>query len=242
MPRTDPSLQVRALGPSDIKGFVRLMVAEHESLGGSYSPDVIRAVGRDAARAGGPAVVIVAEGAGEIRAAMVVLIGGSWYFWRRFPLRHPRAGLHLASKRVRKLIRKRFAKDDSAEPAGPAAPPREVVPLPSDLLDEPRLQVPAPTRDADGPHLRDARPDLAYGAMVLVKSELRNQGVGKRLHETAFEVLRDRGITRYDASFLFDYEPSIRMYLSLDFSIYRTSVGYLGSVDLVSGRWGRAKP
>jgi len=229
----DPDLTIRALGPGDVESFVRLLRSEGESLGGSRSALAIRAVGRDATRRGGQALVVVADD-GEVRAALVALIGGSWGYWRRFPLRHPVAGAHLAWRRIRKRLRSRAGRAEAPPPPDgtAAAPGAGATGLPEDLLTDVRLQTPMAPKGQGAPHLRDERPDVAFGALVVVAEDHRNQGLGKRLHREAFRLLPGRGVVRYDTSFLLDYEPSIRMYLSLGFDIYRTPSGYFGSYAL----------
>jgi GNAT superfamily N-acetyltransferase len=227
-----PPPVIRLLREPDVHGFVDLMRTEKQSLGGSTDASVIRAVGHDAA-AQRRALIVVAALGDQIVGAMVVLLGGTVPYWRSFPIRHPVAGARVLLRRARKVLRARLPRRRKA-PVGPPREPSVGAPegdLPNELVDDPRLHVPPPQLPGS-PHLREAGPHVAFGPMVVVSAGSRKLGLAKQMHAVAFDELRRRGVRRYNNSFLLDYEPSIRLYLSLGFTIYRLPFGYLGTYDL----------
>lgn len=233
LPPTDNIAIVRLLGPDDVQGFVDLLIGEGETLGGSPASSVIRAVGKDAASNRG-SLITVADLEGRIVGAMVTLVGGAPTYWRRFVLRHPGAGSDLLTRRIRKRIRSTLRQRTHPDPG--AAPSTKA--LPADLRSDPRLHIAPPEGFTVRSTYRAVGPHLAYGPLVVVSADQRGRRIAQRLHATAFDELRRRGITTYTNSFLLDYEPSIRLYLRMGFTIYRFPFGFYGMFDIRRDRSG----
>lgn len=226
-PHPDIETTVRLLRPDDVRGFAELLAREGESLGGSSAPIVFRAVGNDAAFDRG-SLITVAVVDGEIVGAMVSLIGGSPTYWKRFLLHHPVAGSELLLRRVRKRLRSAVQRWGKPSPHAEVA----MTALPEDLLSEPRLQMPPPQGATVATTYRATGEHLAYGPLVVVASEHRGRRIAQQLHGLAFEELSRRGVTSYMNSFLLNYEPSIRLYLRLGFTIYRFPFGFFGTYNI----------
>lgn len=231
MPNQHPSdataATVRILEGRDISGFVDLLISEGETLGGSPSQHVIRSVASDAASNRG-ALITVADLDGRTVGAMVSLVGGAPTYWRHFMLRHPKAGADLIARRLRKRIRSAFRKQRTARTT--STPPKQG--LPDDLRSDPRLHIPAPPGATVNSTYRGTGSHVAYGPLVVVASDQRGRGIAQRLHAVAFTELALLGVTTYTNSFLLDYEPSIRLYLRLGFTIYRFPFGFFGTFDI----------
>lgn len=231
MPHQHPSdaaaTSIRVLEARDIPGFVDLLIDEGETLGGSPARHVIRSVASDAASKRG-VLITVADLDGRIVGAMVSLVGGAPTYWRHFMFRHPNAGADLITRRLRKRIRSALHKQRTA----PSTATSPVHGLPDDLRSDPRLHVPAPTGATVNSTYRGTGSHVAYGPLVVVASDERGRGIAQRLHTVAFTELALLGVTTYTNSFLLDYEPSIRLYLRLGFTIYRFPFGFFGTFDI----------
>lgn len=223
----DSTASVRILGPDDIRGFVDLLIGEGETLGGSPSASVIRAVGKDAASNRG-SLITVADLEGRTVGAMVTLMGGAPTYWRQFVLRHPRAGSILLARRIRKRIRSALR---LRAHQGPSSAPSTNA-LPAELISDPRLHVAPPSGSTVASTYRAVGPHLAYGPLVVVSADQRGRRIAQKLHAATFDELSRRGITTYTNSFLLDYEPSIRLYLRMGFTIYRFPFGFFGTFDI----------
>jgi len=225
-----PDIEVRDVEPRDFEQVVQLLQRERAHLGGSRRAPVFRALLRDTQGPHPHTAVAIAARDGQPIAVIVAIAGNSPKYWKSLALRHPSAFLALTAHRLKKtparmLRRKRYqAMETGGEGAHAALDPR--------LADEPRLQVPLPGPDDPGPHWGETGPKIARGLYLVVDRSARGMGVSEPVFRRVLFHLRELGLDRYDCSFDPSSGAAIRMHLSMPFTVYRMSTGYVATIDL----------
>ncbi len=221
---------VRRARAGEIDRLLAFLIDGRAHLSGSRHPALFRAFLADSFGPSPRTTVAIVEQDSAPVAALLAVNGDLPGWYRRLPLRHPRAALALAAHRARKLPNRLRGRRRArqAAPVG-AATHRNV---PDVLADEPRLRRGPPKAGEPGPRPSDHGPDLAFCLYVLVAPGHRGEGLGKLVLGASLRHLRAVGATRYDCSFDPRDVAATKLYLSMPFEIRRYPAGYFASIDL----------
>ncbi|MGH9839389.1 MAG: GNAT family N-acetyltransferase [Blastocatellia bacterium] len=200
-------MNFRTIAKRDIPMLVRVMVETRGSIARATAPGVLRALCRDACDHHPPPCLVIVLAAEErgIAGYVVAEIGGAEY-WKAFAKRHPLAAAKILWKRAIKRFKR------SRQATSPAPPP---------------AASPASDRKWQDPGLHIARVQ-----QIAVHPEFRGRGVGTRLYEQLFAVVRPLGVSRVDANIDADNAASVALHHRSGWRVVELPDHFFATIDL----------
>lgn len=227
---TSEAVTIRSARRGEVEDLIAFLIRTRAHISGSRDPAVFRALIADSFGSRPRTTIVVGEIDGALAAGLVAVNGDLPGYYRRLPLRHPRAALALVWHRTRKLRSRLTGRRELRKATGEGPAPHPWTP--DVLRDDPRLQQPPRPADGPGPHATDHGPEIAFCLTLVVAPDHRGKGLSRQMVEAALGDLRAAGATRYDCSFAPGDVVASRLYLSMPFDIQRFPAGYFASIDL----------
>lgn len=197
------------------------MVKAGASVARSTSPEVFRAVCRDACTRRKPPCfsIVVTEEEEKLAGYVVAHIGGP-AFWRAFAFRHPMIAGKILLKRGTRLLH------------WPRQNPRTKPVPPSPPSASSKRQFAFVLADGGSRSWQDPGLRIARIQHIGVHPDHRGRGVATRLYQGLFTTLIEIGVTRVDANIDRDNVASLRMHHRTGWRIVDKHGYFFATIDL----------